>query len=175
MIQCTSRSFDSQWYVLQTKARHETVAEHNLNNQGFTTFVPWLRVQRRSHGRWTPVREPLFPGYLFIELDLEEQNTAPIRSTRGVIRLVRLGATLQAFPLSLLEALMHAQEVEGDAIDPARMLESGDEVTLLDGPMAGLNAIFKSRNSQERVVLLLNVLGTETRVSVSLHSIEKAG
>ena len=164
----------NHWYVLQTKARHETVAEHNLNNQGFNTFVPWIRVQRHLRGRWTPVREPLFPGYLFIDLDLEQQNTAPIRSTRGVIKLVRLGATVQPFPTDLMEALVRSQDIEVNAINPAEMFQSGDEVRLLSGPLEGLRAIYKSRNSQERVVLLLNVLGNETRVSVSSHSIEKA-
>lgn len=163
------------WYVLQTKVRHEAVAELNLGNQSFTTFLPVLRVQRHLRGRWHSVHEPLFPGYLFIQLDLERQNTAPIRSTRGVIRLVRLGATLQPFPESLLNALMQAQTADGKAIDPSRMFESGDEVTLTSGPMAGLKAIFKARNSQERIILLLNVLGSETQISVSPHLIKKTG
>ncbi len=165
----------ADWYVLQTKARHEGIAEWNLGNQAFTTFLPMLRVQRHLRGRLQSVCEPLFPGYLFIELDLERQNTAPIRSTRGVIRLVRLGDTLQPFPESLLQALMQAQTVSGDAIDPAKLFQSGDEVRLINGPMAGMKAIFKARNSRERVILLLNILGSETPVSVSPHHIAKAG
>ena len=165
----------ADWYVLQVKARHEAVAECNLGNQGFTTFLPMLRVQRHLRGRWHSVCEPLFPGYLFIELDFDRQNTAPIRSTRGVIRLVRLGKNLQPFPESLLQTLMQAQSAVGEAIDPASMFESGDEVRLISGPMAGMEAIFKARNSQERVVLLLNILGSETQVSVSPHFIAKAG
>ena len=69
----------ADWYVLQTKVRHEAVAEHNLNNQSFNTFLPMLRVQRHSRGKWQSFNEALFPGYLFVELDLENQNTAPIR------------------------------------------------------------------------------------------------
>jgi transcriptional antiterminator RfaH len=164
----------ADWYVLQSKAKHEAIAERNLGNQGFITFLPKLSVQRHLRGRWHSVCEPLFPGYIFIELDLERQNTAPIRSTRGVIRLVRLGASLQPFPESLLHALMQAQTGSGDAIDPAKLFKSGDEVMLINGPMAGLTAIFKARNSQERVVLLLNIMGNETQVSVSPHQIAKA-
>ncbi len=162
----------SDWYVLQTKVRSEAVAAHNLGNQNFMTFLPMLRAQRHIRGRWQSMYEPLFPGYLFIELDLEKQNTAPIRSTRGVVRLVRLGATLQPFPESLLHALMDAQSAGGDAIDPSKMFASGDEVAFISGPMAGIKAIFKARNSQERVILLLNVLGTETQVNVSPHQIK---
>ncbi len=163
----------SQWYVLQTKVRNEAVAVQNLGNQGFETFLPMLRVQQLRRGRWQSVCEPLFPGYLFIELDLERQNTAPIRSTRGVIGLVRLGATLQAFPQPLLSSLKQAQALTGGVIEPAKVFESGDEVQLVSGPLAGMKAIFKARNSQERVVLLLNVLGNETQISVSTNLIRK--
>ncbi len=165
----------SDWYVLQTKARQEVLAKQNLSNQAFHTFLPFLKVQKYQRGRWQSVYEPLFPGYLFIELDLERQNTAPIRSTRGVMRLVRLGATLQPFPESLLNALMQAQKAPGEAIDSANMFKSGDEVRLISGPMAGLKAIFKARNSQERVILLLNILGAETQVSMPRNYIAKAG
>jgi transcriptional antiterminator RfaH len=165
----------ADWYVLQTKVRHEAVAEHNLNNQSFNTFLPMLRVQRHIRGKWQSLNEPLFPGYLFVELDLEKQNTAPIRSTRGVICLVRMGSTLQPFPITLLEALKCAQITGGDVIDAARMFEPGEEVRILSGPLDGVQAIFKARNSQERVILLLNILGTETQVNMSPHQIAKVG
>ena len=162
-----------QWYVLQTKCRQEDTAAQNLNNQNFNTFCPMLRVQKHSRGKWTSVCEPMFPGYLFIELDLEKDNAAPIRSTRGVIGLVRLGAAIQPFPESMVSALMEAQSIIGDAVEPARLFDAGDEVSLIGGPMAGLRAIFKSRNSQERVVVLLNILGNQTQVLVSPHQIAK--
>ena len=163
-----------QWYVLQTKCRHENTAVQNLNNQNFMTFVPMMRMQKHSRGKLVSVCEPMFPGYLFIELDLEKDNTAPIRSTRGVIGLVRLGATLQPFPENLLNALMTAQATTGDAIEPAELFDVGEEVSLISGPMAGLRAIFKSHNSRERVVILLNILGTQTQVLVSPYQIAKS-
>ena len=165
----------ADWYVVQTKSKHEAIAARNLENQAFTTFLPKLSVQKHQRGRWHSVIEPLFPGYLFIELDLDQQNTAPIRSTRGVVCLVRLGETPQPFPENLLHALMEAQTVAGDSIDPAKLFKAGDEVTLIGGPMAGLTGIFKARNSHERVVLLLNILGNETQINISPHHIAKAG
>ncbi|MGQ7848587.1 transcription/translation regulatory transformer protein RfaH [Granulosicoccus sp. 3-233] len=163
----------SQWYVLQTKVRHEVIAVQNLSNQSFETFLPMLCTRQSRKGILSPACEPLFPGYLFIKLDLERQNTAPIRSTRGVIRLVRLGATLQAFPEKLLNSLRQEQERGNGAIDPATVFVPGEDVQLISGPLAGMKAIFKARNSQERVVLLLNVLGNETQVSVSPNLIKK--
>lgn len=165
----------AEWYVLQTKSKHEAVAEHNLANQSFNVFVPLIRVQKHSRGKWQSSVEPMFPGYLFIELDVEKQNTAPLRSTRGVIGLVRFGATLQPFPKHLLDALVSGQAMGGEVIDAGSLFEPGDNVRILTGPMEGVQAIFKAKNSRERVVLLLNILGTETEVNLSPHQIAKVG
>ena len=162
------------WYVIQTKVKSEAIAKQNLSNQGFNTFLPMIGLQRHRRGRWQCVSEALFPGYIFIELNLQEQNTAMLRSTRGVVKLVSFGATPLRFPTQLLNQLMKSQEVSGDSIDPTTVFEHGDEVEIIGGPMAGLRGVFTAKNSMERVVVLLNILGTGTRVSVSPHQVAKA-
>jgi len=172
----TSRSREmADWYAVQTKARQEAIAEQHLGNQAFHTFLPLLRIVRHRRGRWQGVIEPLFPGYLFVELDIEQQNAAPIRSTRGVISLVRHGGIPRPIPTHIIEPLIDAQHTHGEAIEPEKLFKAGDKVTLIDGPFAGLTAIFEAKSSQERVILMLNMLGGQTRVSVSAHDIKLAG
>lgn len=163
------------WFVLQIKAKQELVAKKNLANQGFNTFLPMMRVQKHTRGRWQAKSEPLFPGYLFIEIDLQHQNTSVLRSTRGVLALVRFGSEPRPFPETLLNELMQAGDAEGDVIDPTTYFEKGDNVELISGSLAGLSGIFKAKNSMERVVVMLNILGNETHVSVSPHQIAKVG
>ena len=166
----------AEWYVLQTKVKQEEIARQNLLRQSFETFLPIVSVRRHRRGRWSVVNESLFPGYLFVNLDLELQNTASIRSTRGVVGLVRFGVRQQPFPRHLLQSLMDAQSAStDDAIDPATIFSSGDAVELIDGPMVGLKGIFKARNSQERVIVLFNILGAEAEVNVSPHKLVMSG
>lgn len=162
------------WYAVQAKAKQEAVAEYNLENQKFTTFLPLLRVSRCRGGRRNLTEEALFPGYLFVELDLEQQNIAPIRSTRGVLRLVQQGHELASVPTCAIHALQKAQEQDGTAIEQGSLFSAGDEVKLVGGPFDGLNAIFKAENSQERVLLLLSILGNETLINVSPSRITHA-
>ena len=158
----------AEWYVLQTKVKQEEIARQNLSRQSFEIFLPKISVYRHRRGRRSPVTEALFPGYLFIRLDLELQNTAPIRSTRGVVGLVSFGLRQQPFPECLLQSLMDVQSnFEGDSINPVNIFSSGDVVELIDGPMVGLKGIFKAQNSQERVIVLFNILGAEAKVNVS--------
>ncbi|MCP3673942.1 MAG: transcriptional activator RfaH, partial [Gammaproteobacteria bacterium] len=83
----------SSWYLLQCKPREETRASENLENQGFTTFLPEISIAKKTKVGFTETEAPLFPGYLFIKLNNEVDNCAPIRSTRGVNKLVSFGQT----------------------------------------------------------------------------------
>lgn len=157
------------WYAVQTRARHESEAATHLARQDFETYLPRLRLFRRRRGRWHPVVEALFPGYLFLRLDLERQNTAPIRSTRGVVGLVRFGGVPKPVPEDLIRQLQAASRDAEGVIRQEPHFQPGDRVEIVSGPLAGLPAIFQSSNGEERVRLLLDLLGRRNEVLVSRH------
>src|SRR3546814_15823665 len=78
----------TRWYVAQTQAQGEERARLNLERQGFRTYLPRYRRERRHARRRDVVKAPLFPGYIFIELDLEQSPWRSINGTFGVTRLV---------------------------------------------------------------------------------------
>jgi len=164
----------SHWYAVQAKLRQEQVAQDNLERQRFITHLPLIKGARHRRGRWQGTIEPLFPGYLFVHLDLDRQCAAPIRSTRGVVGLVRFGSEPQPVPHGIMRALLDARIKEGDPIDPDGLFAEGDHVTLVEGPMQGLVAIVQAKERHERVHLLLDLLGRENRVIVSRHQIVPA-
>lgn len=162
------------WYAVHAKARQEAVAKEHLERQGFHVYTPRIRNARRRRGKWCSVIEPLFPGYLFAELDIDAQNVAPIRSTRGVIGLVRFGGELCTVPTHVVETLIRSQEHRDTPIEPAEVFKRGDEVTIVDGPFAGVNAIFQAATAEERVLLLLDLLGRSNQLVVPPHQIVPA-
>ena len=72
-----------QWYLIKTKSRQENIAIKNLKNQNFNVYCPFTTISNKI--------VVLFPGYVFIQLDKNTQNWAPIRSTKGVLNFVRFG------------------------------------------------------------------------------------
>jgi transcriptional antiterminator RfaH len=164
----------ANWYAVHTKSRQEFAAREHLERQAFQTHLPLVRVPRHRRGRWQSLAEPLFPGYLFVELNLQSQNTAPIRSTRGVVGLVRFGHKLNPMPSGLIEELIRSQPDSESPIDPEALFKPGDTVSILDGPFAGLRAVFEAQSTQERVCVLLDLLGKSNRVSLSTHQIAPA-
>ena len=162
------------WYAVHTKARQEAVAVDNLKRQAFHTYLPRIAGARRRKGRWQTAVEPLFPGYVFVQLDALAQSIAPIRSTRGVIGLVCFGDELRPVPDGVISALSQAQPDEQAPIDPTNIFKKGDRVQIVDGPMTGMTAIFEAKSGAERVVLLLDLLGRSNRIACSPHNIAPA-
>ena len=74
----------TNWYAVQTKPRQELVAEQNLQRQGFVTYLPRIRLRKRKRNKLVDAVEPLFPRYLFIHVDPDQDSLAPVRSTLGV-------------------------------------------------------------------------------------------
>jgi len=164
-----------QWYAVHTKARDESLAEEHLGRQGFATFLPRIKASRRRRGRWREVIEPLFPGYLFIRLDLHTQDSSPIRSTRGVLGLVRFGDEPAQVPADLIAGLMAASATTAGIVREEHLFKPGDRVEIVLGPFAGLPASILAESGEERVQLLLELLGRANKVSISRHQIRPLG
>lgn len=147
------------WYLIHTKASQEQVARENLGRQGFETYLPTINTARRRAGRWKPVVGPLFPGYLFVQLDVGQHNVGLIRSTRGVIGLVRFGRQLVPVPGPVIEGLVYAKVGDRQApIEPAGLFKDGDPVCFAEGPLAGKQAIVCSRTGDEVVRIFYTCL-----------------
>ena len=72
------------WYLIQSKPRQESIAQENLQRQGYDTYLPMAYLRRRQRGRFTTNTGPMFPRYLFIHLCSENDDWRPLRSTVGV-------------------------------------------------------------------------------------------
>jgi len=96
----------SNWFAVVSKPRQEQVALENLQRQGFECFLPMAEnpYQRRSK-KQQRIIEPLFPRYLFLKANASRQNLAPVRSTRGVLNMVRFGMELAVVPESVIRAI----------------------------------------------------------------------
>ena len=160
---------------MYTKPRQERVALENLERQAFRCFLPMAvnPYQRRS------VRnkriEPLFPRYLFLNAVADQQSLGPVRSTRGVATLVRFGTKLARLPETVIERINQRCDPESGLVQlepvPA---QPGDRVKVFDGPLAGLEGIFRERKGEKRALLLMSMLGTESIVEVDALLLQKA-
>ena len=80
-----------QWFVANTKSNEERKALFNIRRQGFVAYLPQYKKTRRHARKIEAVLEPLFPKYLFVQLNLDHESWSCINSTIGVKRLVQFG------------------------------------------------------------------------------------
>ena len=159
-----------QWYVVQTKARCEEKALENLERQGYTSYCPQVTVRKLRRKRWQQVTEPLFPRYLFVRLSEGTDDFAPIRSTLGVIGLVRFGGIPATMPDSAIQFIAaQEQQLHEPEAKPGLDWKPGTHLEILEGPMAGLKGVFQKAQGEERVIILLELLGKQSRVVIPSH------
>lgn len=161
-----------RWYVVHTHANGERKAHHHLLRQGFEVYLPQYS-RRVSHARkteWCP--RPLFPRYLFVRLDLDIGGWRAIQSTVGVQYIICHDERPAPVPEGIVEDIRAAENAAG-LVAPAKRfdLKSGDVVQITAGAMVDHVGLFECRTDDERVVVLLNLLGREVRTTVSLESI----
>jgi transcriptional antiterminator RfaH len=169
-----AESADKNWYLVYTKPRQERVARTHLDRQGYETYLPFVRQPRRRRGRRVAEVAPMFPRYLFVHLDERRDNWAPIRSTVGVASLVRFGQQPARVPDDLV-AFLHSREDEhGVQIVAKDDLSPGSRVRVTDGALMGYEGIFLARSGQERVAVLLEIMGKTARTVLDATLLEPA-
>lgn len=147
----------TDWYLAQLKPNALSIAERNLQRQGFETFMPKLRETRRG-AQFVERAVPLFPGYLFIGVNTRSRDVAAIRSTRGVAHIVRSAGKVTPLSHTVIEALA-AQCDEHDIYTPDSQLSAGDRVTVTNGPFAEYFGEIHDLSAEGRVWVLLDVMG----------------
>ena len=154
------------WFLAQFKPNSHNIAERNLVRQGFRTFLPMQEETKRARGKFITQMRPLFPGYLFVALDMLKGGWRSVNSTYGITRLVSLGKEPTPVPLDLVSQLMLRCDREGKLLPP-KLLKPGDEVTMTKGPFTGFVATIETIAPDRRVYVLMELMGAQTRVAVS--------
>lgn len=153
------------WFLAQIKPNCATIANRNLQRQGFETFLPMEEETRQRNGKFVTTKRPLFPGYIFVAFDANHGLWRSVNSTYGVTKLVSFGKDPAQVPYELVSQLRQRCDESG-ALLPPESLTPGDQVTLTKGPFAHFVAEVEKIDPDQRVWVLMDVMGGQTRVAV---------
>lgn len=159
------------WYAAQLKPNGLALAERNLLRQGFACFAPYITESRPGRGRR---RKPLFPGYIFIGVRELIPHWAQIHATRGVTRLIAGNPYAPtAVPDNFISALRARCSSEGALIRGPDGLRVGMQVRVQRGPFTDIVARIEELSADDRVTLLLDMMGQATRVRVPRADVDR--
>jgi len=160
------------WFVANTRPQGEVQARAHLERQGFHVFCPLYRKTIRHARQRREVEAPLFPGYIFVQLDLSQPWTI-VNGTRGVRRLLAQGERPLALPAGFVETLQRQMREQGViALEPAFGI--GAAVRIVEGPFAELIGTVERLDATGRVQVLLELLGRSVAVKMRCEGLTAA-
>ena len=155
------------WWVVYTKPRQEFRALEQLENQSYTCFLPTLHIKTRRHGKATLFVEPLFPRYLFLQLNEAARRWEPIRSTRGVSHPVSFGGCFATVPVEFIEGLQRAEQTIHHPL-----FSHGQRVMISDGPFSGFEGTYEMPGGEGRALVLMELLSQPQRLKFAIEMLK---
>ncbi|MBO4920657.1 MAG: transcription termination/antitermination protein NusG [Lachnospiraceae bacterium] len=166
---------EANWYVVHTYSGYEnkvkaniekTIENRGLQDQILEVSVPLQNVVEIKNGVRKSVQKKLFPGYVLLNMVMNDDTWYVVRNTRGVTGFVGPGSK----PVPLTEEEMKAMGVADEEI----MLdfEVGDTVTVMSGAWENYQGIVRSINeSKQTVTISIDVFGRETPVEIGFTDV----
>jgi len=172
------------WYVVHTYAGYENKVKANLESrihtmqmEGkiFRVYIPMEDVMEIKGGKKQIVQKKVFPGYLLVKMDYDNDSWYVVRNTPGVTGFVSAGTGQKPTPLSRRE-IEKILVVKKEESKPAVRLgfEEGDVVRITSGPFADFNGTISEINAdQAKLKVLVNIFDRETPVELSFDQVAK--
>ena len=150
-------------------------ALENLENQQGECYCPQIRIEKLSRGKRIEVEEALFPGYLFINAQPEQNGLTytSIRSSRGVSKIVGFGAEPFKVPEALIAQIKLCEESALMGASAKDLPQKGDNINILEGPFRGLKAVFSHTDGLQRSIVLIDLLNQQAPTSLANTQIKK--
>ena len=171
-----------KWYVIHTYSGYENkvlqTLEQKVKSMGLENVINRILIPMEDEidvkdGKKRTVKRKVFPGYVLIEMEVNDRSWYVVRNTPGVTGFV--GSATKPIPLEPkeVERILGKQEVESEPKTHISV-EVGEEVRITEGPFENCMAVVTEINEEKGTVKgLVNMFGRETPVEVDYSQIEK--
>jgi transcriptional antiterminator RfaH len=163
------------WYAVYTQPHAELKALEHLQRQGYSGHLPRYRTKVSHARRRQIVLRPLFPRYLFTGIDRATMPWRPILSTVEVTDVVRAGDEPALVPAEIVTAIRERENAGGfDRLDSRKVLRLGELVRATTGAFEDMVGRLVELRDQDRIVVLLELLGRMLRAQFRAEVLEPA-
>ncbi len=174
---------EKNWYVIHTYSGYEKKVKDNLERKvrsmGLENVIERILVPEEDEidvkdGRKRTVRRKIYPGYVFVEMEVNDRSWYVVRNTPGVTGFV--GSATKPVPLEPQEVrrILKSQGIEKE-VRPQISVEIGEQVRIISGPFDNFYATITEINNKKGTLKgLIDMFGRETSVEVDYSQIEKS-
>lgn len=171
---------EANWYVVHTYSGYEnkvkaniekTIENRHLEDQILEVRVPLEEVVEIKDGVKKQVQRKMFPGYVLLNMVMNDDTWYVVRNTRGVTGFVGPGSKPVPLTEAEIQAMGFAASAEADIVTN---LEEGDAVVVTGGAWADTTGVIQSINKAKQVVTInVELFGRETPVEISFAEVKK--
>jgi transcription antitermination factor NusG len=167
-------STDARWFAVWTRSRQEKVAAAMLHTVGVDHFLPLKSELRQWSDRKQTVSVPLFCGYLFVRMNPTKDSRLEVLKAPGIAGFVGNSAGPLPIPDQQIEDI---RTILGRRLDCTviPILEEGDRVRVVRGPLTGIEGRLLQSNSSSRLLISIEMLHKSIAVSLSSRDVELLG
>ena len=145
----------SPWFALRTRHRCEQYSTSYLSHHDFSVCFPTYVVERRWSDRVKQLHLPLFPGYIFCQM--EPWQKFGVLGAPGVVQIVSIGNTPVPVDPAEMEGVLRSVDC-GFGLEPAELPRPEDRVLILSGPFRGLEGVFVEQKKRQTLILSVTLL-----------------
>jgi transcriptional antiterminator NusG len=176
------KSPNAKWYVIHTYSGYENKVKTNLEHRVtsmdmadkiFRVVVPTEEEVEIKNGQRRTVHKKIFPGYVLVDMVLEDDSWYVVRNTPGVTSFVGSGNTPTPLPESEVAAILKQMREEKPQVRVT--YKRGDRVKIIDGPFAEFMGTIDEVNEEKtKLRVLVSMFGRETPVELDFLQVEKS-
>ena len=153
----------NKWFALRVKPRFEKTVASSARNKGYEEFLPLYQCRKRWSDRFQSVELPLFPGYIFCQLNPEFR--LPLLTIPGALHFIGIGRVPVPIENEEIAALQVAMR-SGLWAEPWPFLDVGQRVRLEEGPLAGLEGLLIEVRKEQRLIVSVTLLKRSVAVEI---------
>lgn len=179
----TGGGSDLRWYILHTYSRFEKKVEENLRTRLAALdlldrlgeiLIPTENVMEMRNGKKVTVERLLFPGYVLVQLDLDDHLWHAVKNTPKVTGFVGGGKRPVPLTASEVNKILNRQQDSKDRPRPSMRYARNDRVSIVDGPFSGFRGTVEEVNTDRSTLkVMVTIFGRETPVELEYFQVKK--
>jgi transcription antitermination factor NusG len=156
----------NEWFAVYTRPRHEKKVAQQLSNKGIEVFLPLRAVISNWKDRRKEVQFPLFTGYVFVHIFLEDRLS--VLRIPGVVQFVASEGKPVAIPVSQIDAVRQLVN-SGLKYDPYPYVKEGMRVTIRNGPLKGVEGLVLAKRKKHILVLSVDLIQQSASLEIDIN------
>jgi transcriptional antiterminator NusG len=171
------------WYVVHTQTGSEDkvktalenrVASHGLQDLITKVIIPTEQISEIRSGRKKVSQRKFFPGYLLLEMELNEQTYFLIKTTPGVTGFIGLGKRPTPLPQDEVDSILKRTEETQAKPIPKTIFEKGEQVRVTEGPFVNFNgSVDEIHPEKGKLKVSVSIFGRSTPVELEYWQVER--